>query len=166
MNKMREIKVEKVTINIGTGEPGAKLDKAIKLLSQITGKKPVSTFTKGRTTFGSPKGKIIGCKVTLRNEDAMKFLKDALSVIETKLSKKCFDKQGNFSFGVKEHIDLPGLKYNPDIGIYGMDVCVTLERRGFRVKRKKNPAKIGANHLITAQDASGFAVKELGVRLE
>ena len=166
MNKMREIRIAKITLNIGTGEPGEKLERAKKLLNKLTGKTIVSTSTRKRTTFGSPKGRIIGCKVTLRKEDALKFLKDALEANENKIREKSFDKQGNFSFGIKEHIDLPGIKYDPDIGIYGMDVCVTLERKGFRITRKKISTKIGANHLITSSEAKEFMIKNFGVKIE
>ncbi|MDD5416365.1 MAG: 50S ribosomal protein L5 [Candidatus Aenigmarchaeota archaeon] len=166
MNAMREIKIFKVTLNIGCGEAGEKLDKAKRLLETLTGKTVVLTRTDKRTTFGSPKGKTIGCKVTLRGDDAVKFLKRAFEAAEMKISQKSFDKQGNFSFGVKEHIDLPGVKYEPDIGIYGMDVCVTLERRGYAVARKKISSKIGANHVITADEAREWLVKTFGVSLE
>jgi len=166
MNTMRDIKIAKVTINIGCGEPGEKLEKAKKLLNILTGKTIVLTSTNKRTTFGTPKGKNIGCKVTLRREDAVAFLKRAFEAAEKRLSEKCFDKQGNFSFGVKEHIDLPGVKYDPDIGIYGMDVCVTLERNGYRVSRKKISTKIGKSHIIKPEEAREWVVKNFGVNLE
>src|SRR3990167_7332483 len=129
MNTMREIKIEKITINIGVGEAGEKLDRAKKLLERLTNKKIVLTRTAKRTTFGTPKGRTIGCKVTLRKNDALEFLKKAFDALDFKLNESIFDKQGNFSFGIKEHIDLPGVRYDPEIGIYGMDVSVTLERR-------------------------------------
>lgn len=166
MNTMRDIKIAKVTINIGCGESGEKLDKARKLISMLTGKTVVLTSTKKRTTFGTPKGKAIGCKVTLRKADAIAFLKRAFEATEKRLSEKSFDKRGNFSFGVKEHIDIPGVKYDPDIGIYGMDVCVTLERNGYRVSRKKISTKIGKKHLIKPEEAREWVVKNFGVSLE
>ncbi len=166
MNAMREIRIQKVTVNIGCGEPGEKLEKAGKLIGQLTGKKVVQTATRDRTTFGTPKGRKIGCKTTLRGEDAAAFLKRALDTVEKKISKKSFDKQGNFSFGIKEHIDMPGVRYDPDIGIYGMDVCVTLERRGYRVARKKISSKIGANHVIKPEEAREWLQKTFGVKVE
>lgn len=166
MNPMRDIRIAKVTLNIGCGEAGEKLDKAKKLLNILTGKTVVLTATDKRTTFGVPKGRSIGCKITLRGQDATAFLKKALEGAENRLSEKSFDKQGNFSFGVKEHIDLPGVRYDPEIGIYGMDVCVTLERRGYRVSRKKLPSKIGKTHIITPDEAREWAVKTFGVKME
>jgi len=165
MNPMRDIRIAKVTVNIGCGEAGEKLERAKKLLKQLTGKKIVSTHTTRRTTFGSPKGRAIGCKITLRGEDAKEFLKRTLEAVENKLNSKSFDRQGNFSFGIKDHIDLPGVRYDPDIGIYGMDVCVTLERRGYRVARKKNPTAVGKKHKITAEESRQWAEKTFGVNI-
>jgi len=166
MNIMRNIRIAKVTINIGCGESGDKLDKANKLITTLTGKKVVLTATDRRTTFGVPKGKTIGCKVTLRKNDATAFLKKAFVAIENKVLSKSFDQQGNFSFGIKEHIDIPGVKYEPEIGIYGMDVCVTLERRGYRVSRKKLSTTIGPNHVIKPEEAKEWLIKEFGVKIE
>ena len=122
MNPMKNIRIEKITLNIGCGEAGEKLDKAKKLLEVLTNKKVVITTTHDRTSFGMAKGRPIGCKITLRGKDAEEFLKKALDAVDLKLSKNIFDKQGSFSFGVKEHIDIPGVRYDPQIGIFGMDV--------------------------------------------
>lgn len=165
-NVMRNIKIEKITLNIGCGEAGEKLDKAKKLLEILTAKKKiVVTTTHDRTTFGMAKGRPIGCKITLRRKEAEDFLKRALTAVDFKLSKGVFDRQGGFSFGIKEHIDIPGVKYDPEIGIFGMDVCVTLERPGYRVKRKKFPDKIGKKHAIAPQDAMDWAAKNYKVEL-
>jgi large subunit ribosomal protein L5 len=165
MNAMRNIRIEKVTINIGCGEAGDKLDKAINLLGQLTKKKIVTTKTHGRTTFGSAKGRPIGCKVTLRGKDAHEFLLKALEAAENKLSKKVFDATGNFSFGIKEHIDIPGMEYDPDIGIWGMDVCVTLERPGYRVKRRRLSNKVGKKHRIKPEEALEWVSKNYKVEI-
>ncbi len=165
-NPMRRIRIEKVTMNIGCGEAGEKLEKAKKLLEKITGKKVVITRTHKRTTFGMAKGRDIGCKVTLRGKNAAEFLKKALDAVDNKISSKQFDRQGNFSFGLKEYIDLPGSKYDPDIGMYGMDIAVTLERPGFRVKRRRLPAKIGKGHLIAKEDAQNWVLKNFAVKIE
>ena len=165
MNPMRNIKIEKLTVNIGCGESGEKLSKAEKLLTDMVRKKVIITKTHGRTTFGMAKGRPIGCKITLRGKDADDFLKRALEAVENKITKKSFDKLGNFSFGIKEHIDVPGINYDPDIGIFGMDVTVTLERPGYKIKRKKVPHKIGKGHLITAEEALEWLVKNYGVTI-
>ena len=165
MNPMRNIRIEKITINIGCGEAGEKLDKAKKLLEVMTNKKVVITETHNRTTFGMPKRRPIGCKVTLRKKDAEEFLKKALDAVDKKLSKTVFDAQGGFSFGIKEHIDIPGVKYDPEIGIFGMDVCVTLERSGFRVKRTRMPTKIGKKHKIKPEETIEWITKNYGVEI-
>ncbi len=164
-NPMQEIRIEKVTLNIGCGEGGEKLEKAVKLLQKITGKKPLVTKTHRRTTFGMARNRPIGAKVTLRKKDAVEFLKRAFDAVENKLSASCFDELGNFSFGIKEYIDLPGIKFDPEIGIFGMDVCVTLERPGYRVKRKKLKKKIGKNHLIKRGEAMEWVKKTFGVEI-
>jgi len=164
-NPMKEIRVEKVVINIGCGEAGEKLEKAKKLLGMITGKSVVVTKSHKRSTFGVPKGRAIGVVVTLRGEDAMKFLERALDANAHKLKPTVFDRQGNFSFGVHEHIGLPGVKYDPEIGIYGMDVCVRLERRGYRVSRKSGSEKTGVAHRIKPEEAKEWAVQKLGVKI-
>ena len=165
MNPMKEIRIEKITINIGCGEAGEKLERAKTLLGNLTNKKIVITQTHKRTTFGGAKGRPLGCKVTLRGKDAEEFLKKAFGAVDKKLSKSVFDIQGNFSFGIKEHIDISGVRYDPEIGIFGMDVCVTLERRGFRVKRKKLSSKIGKKHLINPEESAIWVSKKYGVEI-
>jgi len=165
MNAMRNIRIEKITINIGCGSASDKLEKAKSLLQRLTEKKIVTTVTRKRNTFGVAKGKPIGCKITLRKKDAEEFLKRAFDAVDKKLSKNVFDKQGSFSFGIKEHIDIPGVKYDPEIGIFGMDVCVTLERPGFRVKRKRIGGIIGKNHLIKPEESIEWVSKNYGVEI-
>lgn len=163
---MRDIRIEKLTINMGCGSDRDRLEKSKKLLESLSNKKIVVSITRKRTTFNMPKGRSIGCKVTLRGKEAEEFLKRALEANGKKLSKTIFDIQGNFSFGVKEHIDLPNIRYDPDIGILGMDVCVTLERPGFRTKRKRFDSKIGKKHRIKPEEAKEWLVKNYGVELE
>ena len=104
--------------------------------------------------------------MTLRGEPANEFLRKAFYAVEKKISKYSFDKQGNFSFGIKEHIDIPGTKYVPQLGIHGMDVSVSLGRAGYRVKRRhRAKAKIGKDHLVTAQEAILFIKDEFDVEI-
>ncbi len=165
MNTMREIRIAKVTVNIGIGEPGDKLTKAHQLLQTLTGKKAVLTKTTKRTTFGTPKGREIGTKVTLRGEDAATFLKKALAAKENKVKASSIS-DGNFSLGIKEHIEIPGSKYDPKLGIFGMDVCVTLERPGYSVSRRKLAKPIGKAHRITKEETLGFVKQQLGAVIE
>lgn len=162
---MRSIRIEKITINIGCGDSGEKLEKAKQLLGELTKKKVVVTRTHGRTTFGMAQKRPIGCKVTIRGNDAKEFLKKALEAAEKKLPRTVFDSTGNFSFGIKEHIDIPGVRYDPNIGILGMDVSITLERPGFRVKKKKLSSKIGKKHLIKPEEAIEWVTKNFEVQI-
>jgi len=164
-NPMREIRVEKVTLNMGCGSDQDKLKRAVKLLNILTGQKPLITRTKKRTTFGMAQKKSIGVKVTLRNDKAEKFLKDALSVVDKELKEGQIN-DGNFSIGIKEYIDLPNINYDPEIGIMGMDVSVTLERPGFRVKRRRfKKSKVGKKHLISKDETIEWLKKKFGVRI-
>ncbi len=164
-NEMRQIELQKVVLNIGTGGPGEELEKAKNLLENLTGRDAKITKAKSRSAFGVSKGRDIGVMVTLRDEEAESFLERALEAKEYKLKRSSFDDQGNFSLGIKEHIDLPGTDYDPEVGIFGMDITATLERPGFCIKRKKIPRKIGENHKITKQEAMDFVKERFDVEI-
>jgi large subunit ribosomal protein L5 len=165
---MRTIKLTKLTLNIGIGEPGEKLEKAVKLLRNLSGEKPVKTTTKKRIpTWKIRPGLTIGTKVTLRREKAQKMLKRMLSAKNNKLKEGNFDNNGNFAFGVKEYLDIPEAKYDAEIGIIGLEVAATLERPGFRIKRRMIKMKrIPKKHSITKQEAIDFIRKNFGVEVE
>ncbi|MEM2878606.1 MAG: 50S ribosomal protein L5 [Candidatus Hadarchaeales archaeon] len=167
MNPMREIGIEKVVINIGVGEGGDRLAKAEKVLEIITGSKPARTFArKSVREWGVKKGSPIGCMVTLRGEKAREMLERALEAVEKKVKADSFDGNGNFSFGIKEHIDIPGVSYDPELGIFGMDVCVRLERKGGRVKRRaKTPRPLPKKQAVTAGEAIDFMKEKFGVQV-
>ena len=167
--KMREIIVEKVTVNIGVGSPGDRLENAKGLISKLSGgRKPVETRAKRRDpVFKLRKGLPIGVKLTLRGASAKEFIDKALTAKRRLLRETNFDKQGNLSFGVPEYIDFPGAKYDPSIGMFGFDVCVSLCRKGRRVTlRKLRSAKIGMKHRLTKQDAIDFIKGAFNVRIE
>jgi large subunit ribosomal protein L5 len=161
--EMTEILVDKVTVNIGVGQPGERLDYAKELLGKLTGKKPVETRAKRREpVFKLRKGLPIGVKVTLRRKEAEEFLEKALAARKRQISTRNFDRTGNFSFGVPEYIDFPGAKYDPKIGMFGFDVCVTLSRRGRRVGiRKIKRSKVGKKQRISKDEAIAFATEKL-----
>lgn len=164
---MRDVVLEKVSINIGVGERGERLEKAKSLIEKITKKKPIETKAKKRNpVFKLQEGLPIGVKVTLRKNEAKEFLLKALKARKFKLSENCFDKFGNFAFGIHEYIDFPGVKYDADIGMFGFDVCVSLTRKGRRVeKRRIKKSSIGKKHRLTKEDGIEFA-KSLGVSVK
>ncbi len=167
-NPMREIRVAKVTVNMGVGQTGEELKKAETIMQRLTNMKPLETICKDKNpSWNIRPGLTIGCKVTLRDEPAVEFLKRALQAKENKLNRKCFDLQGNFGFGVKEYIDMPSAKYDPKLGIRGFDVLVTLERPGYRIKRRKlAKKKVTPPHLISKDDAVGFVSSKFGVEIK
>ena len=77
--------------------------------------------------------------------------------IDNKISPRQFDRQGNLSFGIEEHIDIPGMRYDPDIGIFGMNVNVTFEKPGYRLKRRKVQRKhIPHKHQVNPEETLEF----------
>ncbi len=166
-NVMRQIRIGKVVLNIGVKDPVVESEKAYRLLEKITGKKPVKTkATKKARTFGIRKNLPIGAKVTVRGKEAEELLKELLQAVEMKLKPSCFDNEGNVNFGIKEYLDIPKMKYDPSIGVFGMNVCVQLERPGFRVKRRRlKRAKVGKNHRIKKEEAMDFMIKKFGVKI-
>ena len=155
MNAMRQIRVDKVVVNIGVGEAGERLVKAEKVLEMVTGHKPVETISKTvNRDLGIRVGMPLGCKVTLRGEDAEDFVKRALVIREMRIPEYSFDKEGNMSFGVSDYTDFEGMKYDPEIGIFGMDVNVVLRRTGNRItQRALLKRRIPKNHRVDREEA-------------
>ena len=168
MHNMKNIKVEKVTLNIGAGKDQAKLEKGIMLLKAITNTTPIKTITSKRIQeWGLRPGLPIGCKLTLRKATAIKILPRLLEAVENKLMERQFDQNGNIAFGIHEYIEIPGVKYDPKIGIMGLEVCVTLERPGFRIKRRKlMQRKIPLRHRISKQEAIDFMAGNFNTKVE
>jgi len=166
-NPMLKPRIEKVTVNISVGKSGEPLEKAATVLKGLTDQQPCKRKAKKTIRdFGIRKGEPIACLVTLRKEKAKDFLKKAFRAVDNKLSKDSFDRYGDFSFGIKEHIEIHGTKYVPELGIYGMDVSVALGRPGYRVKRRhRAKSKIGSDHLLTAEEAMLFIKDEFEVEI-
>jgi large subunit ribosomal protein L5 len=155
-HEMREPRVEKVVVHMGVGEGGRELANAEEILEAITGQQSVRT-TAGRASqdFGVRRGTPVGAKVTLRGDLAHEFLETALPLVD--LRRRQFDETGNFSFGVEEHTDFPSQEYDPNVGIYGLDVTVNLVRPGYRVKKRDKASRsIPATHRLDADDAVAF----------
>ena len=161
---MKKIDIEKIVINIGVGKSGDPFERAKMALEELTGQKPSPRGAKKSVRdFGIHKGEPIGAMVTLRKENARDFLKRIFLAKANSFKRSSIDNNGNLSIGIKEHIDIPGIKYNPDIGIFGMDVCISLKRPGYRISKKRNPDKIGKDHKITKEESVDFFQKNFGV---
>ncbi len=167
-NPMKSPQIDKVVVHMGVGESGQHLVDAEKILETITEQTVIRAYAK-RTlpAFGIKKNEPIGCKVTLRGNHADEFLKTSLAIVENKLRASQFDKSGNVSFGIEEHTDYPGMKYDPNIGIFGMDVIVVVKRPGFRIsKRRIARHKVPTSHRLTQEDSVAFFKEKYAVEVE
>lgn len=164
---MRTVRIEKITLNIGAGKDQARLEKGIALLKNITGIDPIKTVARKRIPeWGLRPGLPIGCKLTLRKDKAKQLLIRLLEAKERTLNESGFDAEGNLSFGIPEYIDIEGVKYDPKIGIMGLQVCVTFQRPGYRVKiRKVKKGKISKKHKVTKEEAIDFLKKSFNVNI-
>ena len=159
MSTMRDLHVEKVVVNIGVGEAGERLAKAEKVLEMVTKQKPVETLSKTVNRDlgireGIREGMPLGCKVTLRGDAAVDFIKQALSIREMRVPEYSFDKEGNMSFGISDYTDFEGMKYDPEIGIFGMDISVVLRRPGNRItQRSLLKRRIPKSHRVGRDEA-------------
>jgi len=163
---MREPRIEKVVVHMGVGEGGRELQNAQEILEEITGQESVRTLAKQTVQeYEIREGDPIGAKTTLRDEAAEAFLETALPLAD--LSQSQFDDTGNISFGIAEHTEFPSQEYDPQIGIYGLDVTVTLVRPGYRVsKRDRETRSIPSKHRMTPEDATAYLESEFAVEVD
>merc|ERR1712000_664005 len=156
-NPMKELHLEKLCINLCVGESGDKLTRAAKVLEQLTGQQPV--FSKARytvRTFSIRRNEKIAVSCSVRGQKALEILERGLKVKEYELYKENFSDTGNFGFGIDEHIDL-GIKYDPGIGIFGMDFYVVMGRKGFRVARRKHcTSRVGSSHRVKREETMAW----------
>ena len=166
-NLMKKISLAKVVLNMGVGKSGEPIEIGKKALEQITGKKPnARNAKKSQRDWGVRKGEPIGVAVTVRGDDATKLLKRLLAAKDNQIMERSVDNEGNLSFGLKEYIDIPEIKYDPKIGILGLEVSVSLTRPGFNIKlRSRRKTKVGKNHRITKNETIKFLTEEFGVQI-
>lgn len=166
-NPMRSIRVSSIVLNMSVGSSETKLEGAAKILERLTGQKP--SFRRANKTikeFKIRKGEPIACIVTLRGKKAETLLDRLLEAVNRKIKSSSFTDQGNFSFGIREYINIPGLSYDPSIGILGMDVCVNLARAGLRVQNRKiKKSKIGKHHRVSKEEAMDFMKEKFKVEI-
>ncbi|MFT4343176.1 MAG: 50S ribosomal protein L5 [Candidatus Woesearchaeota archaeon] len=167
MTSMKSIKIAKMTFNVGAGKDQNVLEKGMLLLKMITGIEPIKTVSDKRIpSWGVRPGLPVGTKITIRDADKIKDLVTRLlKAKEGKLRKSCFDLAGNVSFGIHEYIDIPGVDYDPKIGIMGFQVSLTLTRPGFSIAKKLTKRKVGKNHLISQDDAIAFMKETFGIEV-
>jgi large subunit ribosomal protein L5 len=163
---MREPHIAKVVVDVCTGG-GEPLTRAATILEDLTGQTP--TQSKARQTirdFGIRRREPIAVRVTLRHKKAEEFLARALKAKDSVLLIKNWDLDGNFAFGIAEHIDIPDVKYDPQLGIQGMNITVCIERPGFRVKRRrKGRTKVPYRHRLTPEESMVFVKNKFGVEI-
>lgn len=166
-NPMRQLRVAKVTVNIGVGEAGERLEKAEKLLAELTAGTPVRTVsTKTIRDWGIRDGMPIGCKVTLRGKRAEEFVKKTLWPRENRVPAWSFDREGNLQYGLPDHTSLEGQRYDPDVGVFGMDIAVTVERPGYRVKRRRLlRRRLPARHRADREEAMAFLKEKFNLEI-
>jgi len=164
---MREIRIEKVTLNIGAGKDQKVMEKGMKLLKNITGIEPIKTITMKRLqAWGLRPGLPVGAKITLRNKPAEELIPRILDAKSGILTANCYDDNGNISFGIPEYVDIKGAKYDTEIGMMGLQASITLKRPGFRIKnRRLKTKKVPAKHKITKQESIDFMNKKFGVKV-
>ena len=166
-NPMKQLRIGKIVVNISVGASGEPLDNAMTILRQITGQEPCQRVAKQTIRqWGIRRSEPMACLVTLRGERAEAFLQRAFQAIRKNVNPRSFDKNGNFAFGIREHIDIPGTRYDPNLGITGMDVNVTLERPGYRINRRKRAqSKVGSAHRVTPEESMTFIAEKYGVKV-
>jgi large subunit ribosomal protein L5 len=168
MNVMQQPRIEKLTLNIGAGTDQNKLDKAITVLKTLSGVEPVKTVSKKRNpTWGLRPGLPIGCMLTLRKDTAATMLKRLLRAKDFTLKATNFDANGNLSFGVLEHTEVEGVAYDPKIGVLGLQACITLEKPGYRVKKRSiRKNAVGKKHKLTKEEAIEYIKANFGVKIQ
>lgn len=167
-NPMRALRIGKVVVNMGVGASGDPLDHAQTIMEQLTGQKPCQRYAKQTIRgFNIRKREPIACMVTLRGQKAEDFLIKALQANDKKINPHSFDRWGNFAFGIKEHIDIPGTRYDPNLGITGMDIMVTVERSGYHIDERKHArGKIGTYQKVTPDESKEFIKKKFGIEVK
>ena len=131
--------ISKVVINMVLGLDGndAKILKSCEEdLSNITGQKPVTTkFKKSIANFKTRKNTNAGLKVTLRKNKMYEFIDRLVNIALPRikdfrgLNPNGFDKFGNYSFGIKEHIVFPEVNFDKVDKIRGLDITITIKNQ-------------------------------------
>ena len=167
VRSMRDLVIGKVVVNITVGASGEPLDRAMTILANLTDQKSIQRRAKQTIrTWGGRRNDPIACMVTLRRERAEALLKKTFPAVGNRINPRSFDMQGNFAFGIREHIDIPGQRYDPNLGIVGMDIMATVERPGYRVTRKRRAkSRMSQSHKVTREESIEFIKRSFGVEV-
>lgn len=167
-NPMRNIFLEKITFSIGIGSDENKFENASTVLERLTNHKAVRALAKSRKPeFGIKKGQTIGAFVTVRGKEAEELLRRALDAKDFVL-KKSNIARNSVNFGVDEYIYFTGMKYDPKVGMFGMNVNATFARKGMRVERRKRArSKVASSHKnVSREELLNYLVKNYNVKIE
>lgn len=166
-NPLRTITIEKVVVNIGVGEAGERLIKAAQVLEMLTGRQTIQTLSKTTNKdLGIRKGMPIGVKLTLRRELAEEFFKKAMWVRENRIANYSFDHEGNLSFGIADYTDFPNMRYDPEIGIFGLSISVAFSRKAKRVQLRRHARRrIPKRHRTTPEEIKGLLEKKYDIEV-
>lgn len=166
-NVMQDIYLEKVVINIGIGSNENAIEGAKSLIKKLTNHDASSTTAKKRSPeFKIRKGQLIGAVATLRKKEAYDILKRALDANNNQITENAIA-NNSLNFGVKEYIYFTGVKYDPKIGILGLNVNASFARKGLRVKRRKRRSgNVSRKHNSVSREAIiAYIEKHFGAKL-
>ncbi|MBS3079238.1 50S ribosomal protein L5 [Candidatus Pacearchaeota archaeon] len=165
-NIMKQIEMEKMVLNCGGVED--KLERSVKLLELIT-KRKVQTIKSSKRIpdFGISPGKKSGCKVTIRNKpEIISLLKRFFAALDNSVKIRQIA-DNHLSFGIREYIEIPGLEYNRDIGMLGLDIDLSFKRKGRRVKlRKIKQGKYPKRQDVTKEEIIDFLKKNFKISIK
>jgi large subunit ribosomal protein L5 len=164
-NPMSGISINKVVINIGVGADDKTQPNAKRLLNLICGKEAADSMSKKRNpAFKITKGQKIGAFVTLRGKGARQTLARLFDAVDNKIRQGSVT-NNSASFGIREYIDISGIKYDPKIGMMGMNVNISFMRKGLRVTlRKRQRSSIPERHrIISREEITEYLKKEFNV---
>ena len=161
---MQTIKIDKVTLSMSS--TAEELERGFKLLGRISEKKVVKSKSNKRIpTLGVRPGLEVGALVTLRGKKAEEILGRLLASIGNKIKSKQIS-ENSFSFGIKEYIEIPGMTYQRDIGIMGLEVSVTFVRAGKRViLRKIKRGRLPKKQHVSEEEIASFIENKFNVEV-
>lgn len=167
VNPMEGVRIEKVVVHMSIGNDWDRLQKASKLLEDLTGQRPILRLAKKTIrAFGISRKRPTSAMVTLRGDRANRFLRMAFEAVDNRLKAASFDEYGNFAFGISEHLLIPGTKYDPSVGIFGMDVIVHLSKPGYRVKNRRfRRSRVGKRGRVSREEAIRYVREVFGVEV-